>query len=627
MKKYKFIHIFSRLIKSSKIHFLLSIINHVCCLCVIILLNNYVRSNVISGITIIRDIKYIAYLIVFISLFINSNIIICKTSNLKVVFSSIGIGYDIYIKIQLAYLSAAILISTIIELFLFIIFSKVIQIDVVTYLQHKISIIIISYVNIFYLLHRNKSIKNSLTKRKEIKNNTIIKITRNLKHLKNPSLFLSFRYLITNYNKSILFIAIFTFINLLFTLVGSNLKAEELKGAGRPYNKSDYQINIPYTSLDNDLNDDLVENLKDEINLIKGVNLIVEHYSIVDNFTLRNNNKKMYKYYAVLKDENLNFQSKKFFSLCNPLSLNGNVTDRNYVVIGITAFNKSGLELLNDFMIEGNIIYNDAIEKPIIYLPKFINYFENIDLAYTNLDKGDIIKVVEMSAEGKVNNEYYFTIGGYIDNLIFDQYNGVSNGFVFYMSKEQMMNLATEYKLIVSLNIDVENKSDRLANHLQEISSKYGMVLIDNENEIYNRTIEVLSKVKPMAITMFVFTLMFVSMMFLTIYVSDIFQRQHEYLCFNIIGANKRHLFFSLLYEVFIILICGLSLGILFGILVFYLLIGKNSILMLTQMIPWNFIIINICMTLALYVLIILLCYIYLIKNINTVNIDNERRA
>lgn len=626
MKKYKVINFFGRLIKSNNIHFWLSIINHICCLCVILILNNYALSNAKTELTIIKSIKNIGYLIIFLSLFINSNIIIGKTSSLKKVFYSIGIGYDKYIKLHLSYLSVVMLISSLIELFLFILFTDIVQIGMITYLQNKIIIIIISYMNICYLLHKNKSMRNSLTKRKEIinVNNTLIKITKNSKHIKNPSLFLSIRYLLSNYNKSIIFIALFTSINILFTLVGSSLKAAELKGTGRPCYKSDYQLKIPFNSLNNSL----AEKLINEIYSIEDVKLIVPQYSIIDNFALRNSDKKMYNYYSVLKDKNLNSQSKKFLSLCNTLNFNGNITDNNHVVIGITAFDRSGLELLNEFIIEGNLIYNEVITKPIIFLPKFINYFENIELTYTNLNVGDSIKVLEINAEGGINNEYYFTIGGYIDNLVFDQYNGVSNGFVFYMSKEQMMNLATDYKYIVSLNIDVENKSNRLANDLQEISSEYGMLLIDNENEIYNRNIEVLSKVKPMAIIMFILILVFFSIIFLTIYVSDIFQRQNEYIIFNIIGATKRHIFFSLLYEVFIILICGFILGISFGIVVFYLLNGKDSILMITQMIPWSFIVTNVCMTLSLFFLIILSCYIYLINNINNdVNIDNERRA
>lgn len=605
-----------KLIQRNKISFALTLINMIFCLAIIVSINFfclYKETDNQNHLVMINYIKYIIYLISFISIYINFFIIINNTNDLRFILYSIGAETKIFRNIQFLYIGAIALICTIIGMIigLFVFKNYFILIRSIL-LLHAFSFI--SLFCILYKLNSQKTINKNINTPLPAKIKNVVCLNTKI-GTRFSSLVLGFKYILSNIKKVFIFIVVLSLMNTVFVVIYSYIEMSQFKGAGRKHYKSDYTIDIHDIKNSDFRNNIITEDIISEFKNIEGVKRVIPQYSIFDSYNLSTNGKKMYNYYAVLKDNDLTFQSKKFLELCNPLKRSPN-DGNNYVMIGISAFDKSGLDLVSEHLIEGSMDYDQVINQPIVFLPKYIDYFENGNLPYTNLNVGDIISVVETNITGDINKEYHFTIGGYLDNLVFDQYNGVSNGFVLIMSNQQLMTLSTEYKFIVSLHIDVDNKSGDIKNSLEALSNKHNFSLIDNSIKLYNRNLHMLSIYKPILLSLFIAILVLLIIIFFLIYVSNIIQRQQEYSCMNILGITKSQILKASFFELLLIIASSYVIGCLVGITIIYIMNIKSNILTLNQIIPWDFIMINFMFTLFLFILIMLSCYIYIVKYI-----------
>jgi putative ABC transport system permease protein len=412
----------------------------------------------------------------------------------------------------------------------------------------------------------------------------------------------------------------------IFTKLTSSIELEWKTGSWRTSYLPDYEISAKNSDIGEDFQFKPVDKTYlEKIKNIDGIKDIYYQYSISDNAITKPEG--YYDYYFKLPDNILTEQAKKQLEISGPIKREGYETE-SFVMAGISGYTEKELNYAMQNLIEGTIDIDKMKKEPIILLPKYITWFENMDIPYTNLKIGDKVTIVENKSDSvldiDIKNEYVFTVGGFVDKLPFSQYNGSSNGFVAIMHSDQLKNLQTKYKGITNVYITKKEEAD-ISNVIESQIKETDYDFINNVNDFDYTERETAKKLMLFAFYSLFTVLGFV--IFFAIFnlvLSNIFMRKTEFLMLYAIGMLKWQRTVSLIIEILAITIPGVLVGSGIGILLIIMQDNSDEVLTTFQIIPWIHLGIGNFIVLSASIISAVIGIIYINKNCSVENMRHE---
>lgn len=396
----------------------------------------------------------------------------------------------------------------------------------------------------------------------------------------------AFQYAIRNalFNvKRVLFlIVIIALILSIFINLSCEIEKIWKEGHRRQSYRSDYIIKTVGGQFDPDF---IEPTVLDQISAVENVERIYCQRSIYDYDPAQVAPGTYFSYYFMLDKQIVTEQGYKQLALSSPVTRPG-YPDNLFVQAGISGYGEEELKLAMECLIEGDVTLEQMKNENVILLPKYIQWIENVDIPYTNLEVGDQITLVEDTStsllEIDIAKEYTFTIGGFIDNLPLPQVNGVSNGFVAIMHHDKLEQLSTKHKGIAEIYVD--------GGTVQDIEKLCDLNQLDfiNDTSDYIRQ-EQDQMIKWLEFSIYAIFAVLSAVIFLTIFnilLSDIALRTNEFSLLYIMGVYSWQRNLAILLEMLFFTIPGILGGTLGGILFIALGDRSDEILSLKQLIP-----------------------------------------
>lgn len=404
----------------------------------------------------------------------------------------------------------------------------------------------------------------------------------------------AWRNVLINRQRVLSFIMVIALLLSVFVKLSAEVEKIWKEGNWRQSYIADFVLGLTH-----DANALLDYSLLNEIADIKGVQNVYYQYSVLDTLQKPDG---YFDYYFKIDNDKLTDQGTKQLNLSCPLYRNG-YEHISFVQAGLSGYPERELAMALNNLIEGDVTVELMKTEDIILLPKYILWYENIDIPYARLSVGDEITLVENKSNSVVDidivNEYTFTIGGFIDTLPFPQVNGVSNGFVAIMHHKHLDRFQTRYKGIVEIYIDGENSSETI-NALQTLSNRQGLRFDDNANNFLlaekRRELELIS------LSFYSIFLVLGVVVFLSIFnilLSNILLRKNEFTLMHIVGVRRWQRSVVIITEVASFLLPGIILGCVIGMGLIISGDQTTEILSVSQLIPVTHILIGCFIILA----------------------------
>jgi len=409
------------------------------------------------------------------------------------------------------------------------------------------------------------------------------------------SFFYGIKSAIDNLHNFTILIMIVSLIVAFFLSLSNQIETEWKIGNNREAFEYDFMIQVPYVTSNILINDkvkpadsNFINNLKE----LNEINHVFTNWSIVDNISKVNRPSGLYNYFTILQDNLLTAQSRKLFNLTFPTKNSDfSVTD-NIIYPGLSGYGEVELEYSKKFLIEGNIDLEKMSKEPIVLLPKYITNIENINIPYTKLKVGDKIKLLENKgtlSELMINQEYEYTIGGFLSHLPFRQLNGSSSGFVIIMHVNELNKLQTLYKGIIEMYITANpGYQNTTFQELEKLCFKNDYYLSFNSKKEYVENRETMIHQYTISLySVFGFISVIIFFILLSIFTSNIISRQNDFLILNLLGLSKIRIAVLIFTESFTYGLCGFIPGTFLGYIIILSGDLRGEILNYAQLIPW----------------------------------------
>ncbi|MBO5021655.1 MAG: FtsX-like permease family protein [Clostridia bacterium] len=430
----------------------------------------------------------------------------------------------------------------------------------------------------------------------------------------------SIRNISVNKAKIFAFIISISLLLSVFIRLSSEIETMWKEGNWRQSYSSDFVIGY-----DRDLEPDakfIDEEVLDSIRKIDSIDNIYYQYSIDD--SLQEQTEDMYDYYFKVDKDIVTEQGYKQLALSSPITRDG-YNDELFIQAGISGYGEKELNLALNYLIDGSVTVEQMKNENIILLPKYILWLENLDVPYTNLQVGDKITIVENSSPSLINidivEEYTFTIGGFVDALPLPQVNGVSNGFVAIMYKDNLRQFKTAYKGIAEIYLDGSNDTHTLST-MEKLCKDNKLGFTDYTNDF--RLQEKEQKQKMLMISFYAIFTALGLVVFLSIFnvlLSNIMLRTNEFSLLSIIGVRNWQRNLSIIMEILSFALPSIILGVGAGIALILSGDMSSEILNTYQLVPINHILISTSVIGMAMFLSTVIGIIYINKNIS-VNIE-----
>lgn len=402
----------------------------------------------------------------------------------------------------------------------------------------------------------------------------------------------SLRNIAANLKRTFALVLMIALLLSVFTKLSAEIERMWKEGEGRASYTADYVIG--YDMNIRPANKFIDPELVDEISAIEGVENVYYQLSVDDDMFESTDGK--YDYYFFLEKDILTEQGSKQLELSSPLTRNG-YADKVFVQAGISGYGEKELELALDYLIEGAVTLEQLKTERIILLPKYIQWLENMDVPYTNLQVGDQVTIVENQSTSlrdiDIVNEYTFTIGGFVDRLPLPQVNGVSNGFVAIMYSEHLQLLGSSFKGVAELYIDSFDETE-ISPVLESLCRENQLGFTDNLNDFRSQERE--NKRNTITISFYTVFAILGMVLFLSVFnilLSNIVMRTREFSLLYIVGARKWQINLSILVEMLSFTVPGVLLGVGTGVLLILTGDLSGEILNIAQLIPVTHILIS----------------------------------
>lgn len=456
-----------------------------------------------------------------------------------------------------------------------------------------------------------------------------------IKGKKTFSIIYGFKNAIKNTKRFFGFVAVITLLIAIFIDISMQIEVKWKTGNWRQSYNANYVIVVPYISPQLIVNENVKpvdEDFKQEIDKIKGIKNIYYHYSIIDNISYKQAVQgKFYNYFFYLNDRIITRQASKLFELSCPVKREGYPQNVSFIYAGLSGYGEKELEFAKKYLIEGRIDIKKMSLEPIILLPKYITWLENINMPYTTLKVGDKVKLMENDENNltgfNIINEYTFTIGGFVDSLPFRQISGASNGFVAIMHPNQLKKLATKGIDIMEIYVDVnEEVNSGVFSELKKLCINYGYTINNNKDSFEFRE-------KEKELTQYQFALysifgvlgLVIFLAIFNMFVSGILMRKTEFAILYAIGMSKGQIAISVISESVLFGLTGSILGGFSGIALIYA--GgdfRSEILTKIELIPWIHLLISIILVLTACLLSSIASLIPIWKSCSVYDIKQE---
>lgn len=433
----------------------------------------------------------------------------------------------------------------------------------------------------------------------------------------------AFQYAIRNalFNiKRILFlIVIIALILAIFINLSCEIEKIWKEGHRRQFYRSDYTIKTVGSQFDPDF---IEPTVLEQLSTVENIEKLYCQRSIYDYDPGLVAPGTYFSYYFILDKQIVTDQGYKQLALSSPVTRSG-YPDNLFVQAGISGYGEDELKLAMNCLIEGDVTIEQMKSENIILLPKYIQWIENVDIPYTQLQVGDQITLVENIStsllEIDITKEYTFTIGGFVDNLPLPQVNGVSNGFVAIMYQDKLEQLTTEHKGIAEIYVDGGTPDD-----IEKLCELNKLDFIDNTSDYIRQEQDQI--IKWLEFSIYAIFAVLSAVIFLTIFnilLSDIALRTSEYSLLYIMGVYSWQRNLAILLEMLFFTIPGILGGVVGGILFIALGDMSDEILSLKQLIPTTHIVASSGIILMAAVFSALLGIAYTNKSVS-VNITQE---
>lgn len=425
----------------------------------------------------------------------------------------------------------------------------------------------------------------------------------------------SLRNIAANLKRTFALVLILALLLSVFTKLAAEIERMWKEGEGRASYTADYVIG--YDMNIRPANKFIDPELVDEISAIEGVENVYYQLSVDDDMFESTDGK--YDYYFFLDKDILTEQGSKQLELSSPLTRNG-YADKVFVQAGISGYGEKELELALDYLIEGDITLEQLKTEKIILLPKYIQWLENMDVPYTNLQVGDQVTIVENQSNSlrdiDIVNEYTFTIGGFVDCLPLPQANGVSNGFVAIMYSDHLQLLGSSFKGVAELYIDSFDETE-ISPVLETLCRENQLGFTDNLNDFRSQERE--NKRNTITLSFYTVFAILGMVLFLSVFnilLSNIVMRTREFSLLYIVGARKWQINLSILFEMLSFTVPGVLLGVGTGVLLILTGDLSGEILNIAQLIPVTHILISGSIIIAAAVLATILGIMQITSNL-----------
>lgn len=303
---------------------------------------------------------------------------------------------------------------------------------------------------------------------------------------------------------------------------------------------------------------------------------------------------------------------RKQLALCNPIEYEEDKINY-HILTSAFGYDDSGLEKLNEYLVDGVIDGEKMKKENIILLPKYIFWSANLDLPYCNLKVGDKITMTGKSILSPVSSasekEIEFTIGGFLSGLPLPYSTAVSNGYGLIMHSSRLSQLQVE-------NIGIKYVSifggREYRGKIEKLCGEYGY-------EVEVRADDFVAKNNFSIVIFYTFFGIICMMIFLAdfqVVFAKIVERKKEYGILHILGFERKQQMIAFITESILPTLLGIVLGNILGILWVYDAIRKDTgnIYPIRYLIPWrNILIMNLVGILAIY-LAVCLSYQYIKK-------------
>ena len=392
-----------------------------------------------------------------------------------------------------------------------------------------------------------------------------------------------------NKSRALSFLVIITLLLAVFIKLSSAIENEWKTGDWRQSYTGDYEISALLRNNSGRFFNPITNAVIDELVNIDGVDNVYYQYSVFD-FGVEKP-KDCYNYYFQVPFTSLTEQGEKQLELSAPIHREGYQNDA-FISAGLSGYTEKELEFAKEFLIDGSIDVQRMENEPIILLPKYILWLENVDIPYSNLQVGDKITLIEDKSNSlldlNIHATYTFVIGGFVDNLPLPQINGVSNGFVGIMHYKQFEKLQTSGKGISSVYIS-RNENANIEQSLSILASNNGYKLINHIDSFEFK--EQANEKQSIICALYSIFAVLGLVIFLAIFnmlLSSIFMRKNEFSLMSAIGMSNMQRTVSILIEMLTFVFPGIFLGCMVGI--GFITIGdlRSEILSVSQMIPWT---------------------------------------
>lgn len=298
---------------------------------------------------------------------------------------------------------------------------------------------------------------------------------------------------------------------------------------------------------------------------------------------------------------------RKQLALCNTIEYE---EDKSYyhVLTSALGYDASGLEKLNEYLVDGGIDSEKMKGENIILLPKYIFWSANLDLPYCNLKVGDKITMTarpdSSPSSSDAEREIEFTIGGFLSELPLPYTTAVSNGYGLIMHSSRLSQLQVE-------NIGVKYVSifggGEYREKIEKLCREYGY-----EAEV--RADDSAVKNNFSIVIFYIFFGIICMVIFLAdfqIVFTKIVERKKEYDVLHILGFERKQQVTAFVTESILPIFFGIMLGNILGILWVYDAIRKDTgnIYPIRYLIPWgNILVMNLAGILAIFLAVCLSC-------------------
>lgn len=451
---------------------------------------------------------------------------------------------------------------------------------------------------------------------KRIDHSTLIKSRNRLSF----TLQYSIRNIIVNKFRIVSFIVFISLLLSIFIKLSSEIETLWKEGNWRQSYNADFVIGYDKKSNLKFID----ENLIDLIEKVPGIDNIYYQYSIND--SKRKSSEKMYDYYIKVNKNAVTEQGYKQLNLSSPITREG-FTDQLFIQAGISGYGERELELALNYLIEGNVTIEQMKNENIILLPKYILWLENLDVPYTDLRVGDTITIVENSNKSlkkiDIVNEYTFIVGGFVDTLPLPQVNGVSNGFVAIMYKNNINQFKTVFKGIAEVYLNGK-KDNHTVSTLEKLCKENQLNFTDYTNDF-----RIQEKEQKQKILMFSFYSIFSVLglvVFLSIFnvlLTNIILRTDEFSLLSILGFRHWQRNLTVFMEIFSFAFPSIIIGLCSGIALILSGDMSSEILNFYQLIPLKHILSSCILIILAVIFSTMVGIIYTNKNIS-VNIEHK---